>query len=1129
MGGKPRIGSLVAGYRLTSLLGVGATGAVYLAERDGDQVALKLVDPELARDERFRRRVLRESQIAAELDHPNVVPIADFGESKSQLYLAMRYVEGSDLRELLAAEGPLDPARALDLLEEVAGALDAAHERGLVHRDVKPANILVDAHGHAYLSDFGLAKHASSVSSLTADSAFVGTIAYVSPEQIRGDQLDGRADVYSLGCVLYECLTGSPPFDRESELAIVYAHLNERAPRASEARPELPEGFDDVIRKATAKDPNERFRTCAELVAAGRRALAGERIRNRRIGLAMALFVAVAGAVAAVLALVAGGGGGSKPVGPRTAAGVQGVSLLNPQTQRVAGMVKLAERPSAIAFAGRSAWAVLPRNQQLAQIDIASRRQVGAVKLPVAPGGVAPDGDSVFVTEQGGPGLVRVDAATRKVTGKWTVDTRGVQVSDPTGIAAGAGSVWLARGPEVVRVDARTGRVQHRFALPVTATLVTFANGQVWAASSQNGLVEEIDPSLNRISAHVTLHGWISALTVAAGSVWVAVTPDDVIYRLNVDDASVGQIVPAGAGPESLSPARGAVWAAASRGRSLIRIDTRSGDRSAIALTGEPSLALYHRGLLWTVADPAPPALGAVKGPVVRVSSHDELELDPAVGPFPTASQLLYSTCLKLMNYPDARGPAGGVVTPEGATGPPSVSRDRRTYSFTIRPGLRFSRPSNAPVNAETFRHTIERTLSAKANPDPTGLHLAGDIVGARAYSAGRAQHVSGIRAQGNHLTITLVRPSGDLLSRLAMPIFCAVPSTTPNPGSVQGPIPSAGPYYVRSQTASETVLDRNPSYHGSRPRRAARIIYLTGVQTARAVALAGAGQVDLVTWDDDTQGPLAPGGALDRRFGHDPAAARRDGSPRYRQADAPGVDMVAFNTRRPLFRDARLRRAVSYALDRRRLAAIYDERPTDRYVPPAVPGAGGAPVYPLTGPDLAAALRLMPPGGGPRRASIYSCGEPVNLRIAQEIRSNLKPLGIELSIVQSLGCLRGPDPKAGRSDMMLITRATADLDPQPFLESTIGRTFPFGALLGPVTYRDPNVTARLDAIRRLPGSARLAAYHRLEDDLLRGPAPYAAFGAFTGAEYMSNRVGCRLVQGAYHVIDLGALCLRRS
>ena len=250
--GKLPIGSQVAGYRLISLLGEGATGAVYLAEAEatGERVALKVLDPELARDERFRRRLLTESRIAASLDHPNVVPILDFGETDAALYLAMRYVEGSDLRALLAAEGPLDAERALRLLDQVASALDEAHEHGLVHRDVKPANILVDHEGHAYLGDFGLAKHATSASSLTRDQAFVGTIAYVSPEQIRGDELDGRADVYSLGCVLYECLAGAPrstataswPWSTPTSTSArrappTYARTSPRASTTSSARP----------------------------------------------------------------------------------------------------------------------------------------------------------------------------------------------------------------------------------------------------------------------------------------------------------------------------------------------------------------------------------------------------------------------------------------------------------------------------------------------------------------------------------------------------------------------------------------------------------------------------------------------------------------------------------------------------------------------------------------------------------------------------------------------------------------------------------------------------------------------------------------------------------------------------
>ena len=276
MRGHPPVGSTVAGYRLLSMVGEGATGAVYLAERDGtdERVALKLLDPELAKNERFRRRLLRESTIAAGLRHEHVVPILDFGETEEDgLYLAMRYVPGSDLRELLAREGPLEPGRAVGLVAQVGDALDEAHRRGLVHRDVKPANVLVEPTEdgeHAFLGDFGLVKHASSVSSLTGEHAFVGTIAYVSPEQIKGEALDGRADVYSLGCVLHECLTGSAPFDKESELAVVYAHLHERPSRASDLRAGLPEALDDVIAKATAKDPADRYETSAQLIGAAR-------------------------------------------------------------------------------------------------------------------------------------------------------------------------------------------------------------------------------------------------------------------------------------------------------------------------------------------------------------------------------------------------------------------------------------------------------------------------------------------------------------------------------------------------------------------------------------------------------------------------------------------------------------------------------------------------------------------------------------------------------------------------------------------------------------------------------------------------------------------------------------------
>ena len=376
-----------------------------------------------------------------------------------------------------------------------------------------------------------------------------------------------------------------------------------------------------------------------------------------------------------------------------------------------------------------------------------------------------------------------------------------------------------------------------------------------------------------------------------------------------------------------------------------------------------------------------------------------------------------------------------------------------------------------------------------------------------------------GIVARGDRLTITLEKPAGDLVSRLAMPIFCIVPGNTADVGSVRGPIPSAGPYYVRTQTAGETVLDRNPNYHGTRPRRPGRIIYLTGLPTARSVKLAEGGQVDVVTWDYDSRGPLAPGGDLDRRYSH-------GASPRYNIGAAPGVDSLAFNTRRPLFSDVRIRRAVNYALNRRELAAVFQETVTDRYVPPVVPGGTSQPAYSLAGPDLTKARQLMP-DQRPRKASVYACGDPANLRVAAILRANLKPLGIDVSVIQTDDCLRGPDPKAARSDILLTTHATAELDPAPFLEATLGDVPAFGTSGRPVTWVDPVFSKRLDGGPTAHGPDRLAAYAQIEDDMIAGPAPYAAYGSFVAPEFFSARMGCRVIQGAYGVVDLGTLCVR--
>ena len=279
----PRVGTELAGYRIESLLGVGGMSVVYLAEdlRLRRRVALKLLAAGLAEDESFRDRFLRESELAASIDHPNIVPIYEAGATEDILFIAMRYVQGRDLNERLR-RGPLDPAEAIGIVAQVASALDAAHARGLVHRDVKPSNVLLDTGArpdgsdHVYLADFGLTKRVSGETGVGDDGHLLGTIDYVAPEQVAGEEIDGRADVYSLGCVLYECLVGQPPFGRDSDVAVVFAHLEADPPAPSAQRPELSPALDAVIARALAKKREQRYPSCRELARASLAVAVGE-------------------------------------------------------------------------------------------------------------------------------------------------------------------------------------------------------------------------------------------------------------------------------------------------------------------------------------------------------------------------------------------------------------------------------------------------------------------------------------------------------------------------------------------------------------------------------------------------------------------------------------------------------------------------------------------------------------------------------------------------------------------------------------------------------------------------------------------------------------------------------------
>src|SRR3954452_7391622 len=260
-------GTEVAGYRIESLLGRGGMGVVYRAEHRhlGRSVALKLLAPGLTGD--FRARFVRESQLAASLSHPNIVTVYDAGEANGVLWIAMQLISGTDLRQILRDEGARTVGDVASITRQVASALDAAHAAGLIHRDVKPANILMNG-PRAYLSDFGLTKRLASRTDLTAKNDIVGTPDYLAPEQIEGGTTDGRVDQYALACVVHHSLTGKPPFEGDSDIAVLQAHLTDSPPRVSEERDDVPAEVDEVLARGMAKDPGDRFPSASDFATA---------------------------------------------------------------------------------------------------------------------------------------------------------------------------------------------------------------------------------------------------------------------------------------------------------------------------------------------------------------------------------------------------------------------------------------------------------------------------------------------------------------------------------------------------------------------------------------------------------------------------------------------------------------------------------------------------------------------------------------------------------------------------------------------------------------------------------------------------------------------------------------------
>jgi hypothetical protein len=533
--GQLEIGSDFLGYRIEELIGRGGMGVVYRAYdlRLKRTVALKLVTPELALDERFRARFARETELAMALEHPNVVPIHDAGDVDGRLYLAMRLVEGTDLRALLVRTGALEPARALAVCRGVASALDAAHARGLVHRDVKPSNVLLDRSDHVYLADFGLTRRLEDEGAQQGEGRSVGTPAYLAPEQIEGAAVDGRADVYALGCLLFECLTGEPPFGRGPKLAVAWAHLETEPPRASERRAELPDAIDAVLRQAMAKRPDERFPTCAALLAAAEDALGFHRPRPPSRRRLVAAAVAAAVIVAAALAALALTRGKSEPAAAKLFARPNTVARIDPITNSVTDVVAVGRQPAAVAAAGGSVWVYNAGEGTVQEIDASTDEVRHVTRVNARPIDLGVFAGPVLAADRGGAWIVGIDRLGLPFLTRVLAGGRGMHAYrlrlEPTAVAVGYGAVWVVvrglRESRLLRVDPRTGRARARAPFPVAARVASVAvgGGAVWLVGSISGTLYRVGPRSGERTGEVAIGERAARPRPAFGSVLVGV------------------------------------------------------------------------------------------------------------------------------------------------------------------------------------------------------------------------------------------------------------------------------------------------------------------------------------------------------------------------------------------------------------------------------------------------------------------------------------------------------------------------------------------------------------------------------------------------------------------------------
>jgi DNA-binding SARP family transcriptional activator len=843
---------------------------------------------------------------------------------------------------------------------------------------------------------------------------------------------------------------------------------------------------------------------------------------RRRRGWELIVFGAAIVLAAAVAALVTAGsrkGHGSVIDVP------PGVALLDAKTGRLIAQIGTSTIQTPVGVIGGShsfwVWNVDPFS--LIQIEPSSGRIVRRITSPFGSdvGGYLPIGRNVWFT--GKRGLVKVDTGQGREVARYAL-SHGAALN---GLARGAGSLWVANHDDnvVLRVDPTTGVVQGRIRTQ-WPEIVVYGNGAVWATSNFMGL-RRIDPATNQITASVALPSPISGVTTGGGFVWATNETKGSLYKIDPS----GQIIATyqtGEGAQAVSFAKGVVWVANQDVGTVTGIDAATEARhtyrfghpvQTVAASGGRLLVALGQGL--TYEDRILALKGQVAKIIVPISAFGTP--DPALAQWPLFSfEAEKATCIGLLSYPDAPGLEGLRLQPELARSLPTLSRDGRTYTFTVRPGYRFSPPSNAPVTAQTVRFSIERAFSSKLSNSPPAMQFLSDLKGAAALHAGAASHIAGIRVRGDAISFTIRRPSPDFLKRLSLPYFCPVPMNTPLVAGGVQPIapPSAGPYYMTDNLNGEyMILKRNPNYHGSRPHHLDAIAFREGVDAEQAVARVQSGRWDMVALYENLAPVLAPHGDLARKHG-----AASDTELQYRLQGITSLGYVALNAGRPPFSDPSLRRAVAAALNRPALSVVWAAPPTDRLLPPSILEPRGIRTTVPPEPDLRRAHALIR-----RRHLTVTMAVPISCDPCvpeyKIVRATLGRLGIRL-IEREVPGAPSDDTNSALSD------PTADIgiagcgstypDPASFLREAL-------TICMRPSWLPALTRAALSRLAALRGSARDAAALRLADRLAKKDVPIVPFGYRAVGALLSPRLGCRIWSGDSTGPDLAALCLRSN